>query len=39
VPARWDTWELVRAVRDAGATVVLVTHLMREADRLCDGWR
>jgi ABC-2 type transport system ATP-binding protein len=34
--ARRDTWELVRAVRDAGATVVLVTHLMEEAERLCD---
>jgi ABC-2 type transport system ATP-binding protein len=34
--ARRDTWELVRAVRDAGTTVVLVTHLMEEAERLCD---
>jgi ABC-2 type transport system ATP-binding protein len=34
--ARRDTWELVRAMRDAGATVVLVTHLMEEAERLCD---
>jgi ABC-2 type transport system ATP-binding protein len=34
--ARRDTWELVRAVRDAGATVVLVTHLMEEAERLRD---
>ena len=34
--ARRDTWELVRTVRDAGATVVLVTHLMEEAERLCD---
>ena len=34
--ARRDTWELVRAVRDDGATVVLVTHLMEEAERLCD---
>jgi ABC-2 type transport system ATP-binding protein len=33
--ARRDTWELVRAVRDAGTTVVLVTHLMEEAERLC----
>ena len=34
--ARRDTWELVGAMRDAGATVVLVTHLMEEAERLCD---
>jgi ABC-2 type transport system ATP-binding protein len=34
--ARRATWELVRSVRDAGATVVLVTHLMEEAERLCD---
>jgi ABC-2 type transport system ATP-binding protein len=34
--ARRDTWELVRAMRDAGATVVLVTHVMEEAERLCD---
>jgi ABC-type multidrug transport system ATPase subunit len=33
-PVAWP--ELVRAVRDAGATVVLVTHLMEEAERLCD---
>jgi ABC-2 type transport system ATP-binding protein len=34
--ARRATWELVRAIRDGGATVVLVTHLMEEAQRLCD---
>ncbi len=34
--ARRATWELVRAVRDAGTTVVLVTHFMDEAERLCD---
>ncbi len=34
--ARHTAWELVRAVRDAGATVVLVTHFMEEAERLCD---
>ncbi len=30
------TWELVAAIRAAGTTVVLVTHLMDEAERLCD---
>lgn len=34
--ARLETWQLVREVRDRGATVVLVTHDMEEADRLCD---
>ena len=34
--ARRQTWDLVRDVRDAGTTVVLVTHLMEEAQQLCD---
>ncbi|GAA1368813.1 ABC transporter ATP-binding protein [Catellatospora chokoriensis] len=34
--ARRTTWDLVRRVRDRGATVVLVTHLMEEAEALCD---
>ncbi|MEA5359877.1 ABC transporter ATP-binding protein [Amycolatopsis sp., V23-08] len=34
--ARRDTWKLVEAVRDAGVTVLLVTHFMDEAERLCD---
>jgi len=34
--ARRATWELVAAIRDAGTTVVLVTHFMDEAERLCD---
>jgi ABC-2 type transport system ATP-binding protein len=34
--ARHTAWDLVRAVRDAGTTVVLVTHVMEEAERLCD---
>ncbi len=34
--ARRATWELVRRVRDGGATVVLVTHFMEEAEALCD---
>jgi ABC-2 type transport system ATP-binding protein len=34
--ARRDAWEVVRAVRDSGVTIVLVTHLMEEAERLCD---
>jgi ABC-2 type transport system ATP-binding protein len=34
--ARRATWDLVRRVRDDGATVVLVTHFMEEAETLCD---
>lgn len=34
--ARRVTWDLVSAIRDRGATVLLVTHFMDEAERLCD---
>ena len=34
--ARRDVWELIRAVRERGTTVVLVTHYMDEAEQLCD---
>ncbi|GAB3797309.1 ABC transporter ATP-binding protein [Micromonospora zhanjiangensis] len=34
--ARRDTWDLIERVRDSGVTVVLVTHFMEEAERLCD---
>jgi len=34
--ARRATWDLVGRVRDDGATVVLVTHFMEEAEHLCD---
>ncbi|GAA3917609.1 ABC transporter ATP-binding protein [Actinoplanes auranticolor] len=34
--ARRDTWGLVESVRDRGVTVLLVTHFMEEAERLCD---
>jgi ABC-2 type transport system ATP-binding protein len=34
--ARRDTWALVRRLREAGVTVVLVTHAMDEAETLCD---
>jgi ABC-2 type transport system ATP-binding protein len=29
-------WELVKGMRDRGKTVFLTTHLMEEAERLCD---
>ena len=34
--ARRDAWALVRDIRERGATVVLTTHFMEEAERLCD---
>ena len=34
--ARHVTWDLIRAIRDRGTTVVLVTHFMDEAENLCD---
>jgi ABC-2 type transport system ATP-binding protein len=33
---RRDTWELVRALRDAGTTVLLTTHYLEEAEGLAD---
>ncbi|TCP57105.1 ABC-2 type transport system ATP-binding protein [Tamaricihabitans halophyticus] len=34
--AREDTWELIEQIRATGVTVLLVTHFMAEAQRLCD---
>jgi ABC-2 type transport system ATP-binding protein len=34
--ARRASWSLIEAVRDRGTTVVLVSHFMDEAERLCD---
>jgi ABC-2 type transport system ATP-binding protein len=34
--ARHVTWDLIKAIRDRGATVILVTHFMDEAENLCD---
>jgi ABC-2 type transport system ATP-binding protein len=33
---RRAAWELIEHVRDRGTTVLLVTHFMEEAERLCD---
>jgi len=33
---RLDTWELIERTRARGTTVILVTHYMEEAERLCD---
>ncbi len=34
--ARRETWALIVSIRDRGVTVILVTHFMDEAERLCD---
>jgi ABC-2 type transport system ATP-binding protein len=34
--ARRDTWGLIESIRDKGVTILLVTHFMEEAERLCD---
>jgi ABC-2 type transport system ATP-binding protein len=34
--ARRVAWELIHEIREHGTTVVLVTHFMEEAERLCD---
>jgi ABC-2 type transport system ATP-binding protein len=34
--ARRSAWDLVDAIREHGTTVVLVTHFLDEAERLCD---
>jgi ABC-2 type transport system ATP-binding protein len=34
--ARRVTWDLIKAIRDRGTTVILVTHFMDEAENLCD---
>jgi ABC-2 type transport system ATP-binding protein len=33
---RLDVWRLIGQIRDRGTTIVLVTHFMEEAERLCD---
>ncbi|WP_179957082.1 ABC transporter ATP-binding protein [Amycolatopsis anabasis] len=34
--ARLAMWDVVEQIRDEGTTVVLTTHYMEEAERLCD---
>ncbi|MBB4683411.1 ABC transporter ATP-binding protein [Amycolatopsis jiangsuensis] len=34
--ARRDVWDLIEDIRARGVTILLVTHFMEEAERLCD---
>ncbi|MDQ3790967.1 MAG: ABC transporter ATP-binding protein, partial [Actinomycetota bacterium] len=34
--ARRDAWDLIEDIRARGVTILLVTHFMEEAERLCD---
>ena len=34
--ARLDSWNLIEKTRKRGTTIILVTHYMEEAERLCD---
>ena len=34
--SRRAIWDVIREIRDGGTTVVLTTHFMEEAERLCD---
>jgi ABC-2 type transport system ATP-binding protein len=37
--ARRDTWALIEDIPTRGVTIILVTHFMEEAERLCDRVR
>jgi ABC-2 type transport system ATP-binding protein len=34
--ARRDAWQLIDDLRSSGVTIMLITHFMPEAERLCD---
>lgn len=36
IEARYEIWELIRQLRVQGITVLLTTHLLEEAERLCQ---
>ncbi|OUL32599.1 ABC transporter ATP-binding protein [Nostoc sp. 106C] len=35
IEARYEIWELIRQLKNKGTTVLLTTHLLEEAERLC----
>ena len=34
--ARRNMWELIENIRDSGKTIIITTHYMEEAEKLCD---
>ena len=36
IEARYEVWELIRQMKNEGITVLLTTHLLDEAERICD---
>lgn len=36
IETRYDIWELIRQLQRQGMTILLTTHLLDEAERLCD---
>lgn len=36
IEARFALWELIRTLKQQGLTILLTTHLLDEAERLCD---
>lgn len=36
IEARYEIWQLIRRLQSEGATVLLTTHLLEEAERLCQ---
>lgn len=37
IEARYDIWELIKRLQTAGITILLTTHLLEEAERLCHS--
>ncbi len=36
IEARYEIWELIRQLKNQGVTILLTTHLLDEAERLCQ---
>jgi ABC-2 type transport system ATP-binding protein len=36
IEARYDVWELIKRLKHQGVTILLTTHLLEEAERLCQ---